>query len=88
MQATATAPATAAPQAQARTEKTFFYVIGGEFTDTSFEEVLRSNQIHGPFRSHEEALAMASRLMLHATKLAFEHPATGEWLEGECPPDF
>jgi tRNA pseudouridine32 synthase/23S rRNA pseudouridine746 synthase len=38
--------------------------------------------------AHEEALAMAPRLMLHATTLAFEHPATGEWLEGECPPDF
>ena len=38
--------------------------------------------------AHPEALAMASRLMLHASKLAFEHPGTGEWLEGECPPDF
>jgi tRNA pseudouridine32 synthase/23S rRNA pseudouridine746 synthase len=38
--------------------------------------------------AHEEALAMAGRLMLHATTLAFEHPASGEWLEGECPPDF
>ena len=38
--------------------------------------------------AHPEALAMADRLMLHASALAFEHPATGEWLEGECPPDF
>ncbi len=38
--------------------------------------------------AHETALAMASRLMLHATTLGFEHPATGEWLQGECPPDF
>ena len=38
--------------------------------------------------AHEEALGMAPRLMLHATTLGFEHPATGEWLEGECPPDF
>jgi tRNA pseudouridine32 synthase/23S rRNA pseudouridine746 synthase len=38
--------------------------------------------------AHAEALAMASRLLLHATSLAFEHPATGEWLAGECPPDF
>ncbi len=38
--------------------------------------------------AHPEALAMAPRLMLHATALAFEHPATGEWLSGECPPDF
>ncbi len=38
--------------------------------------------------AHREALAMAPRLMLHATTLAFEHPATGEWLECECPPDF
>jgi tRNA pseudouridine32 synthase/23S rRNA pseudouridine746 synthase len=38
--------------------------------------------------AHEAALAMAPRLMLHATRLGFEHPATGEWLERECPPDF
>jgi tRNA pseudouridine32 synthase/23S rRNA pseudouridine746 synthase len=38
--------------------------------------------------AHEEALEMAPRLMLHATTLAFEHPRTGEWIEGECPPDF
>lgn len=38
--------------------------------------------------AHPEALAMAPRLMLHATTLAFKHPATGEWLRGECPPDF
>jgi tRNA pseudouridine32 synthase/23S rRNA pseudouridine746 synthase len=31
---------------------------------------------------------MAPRLMLHATTLAFEHPTTGEWLAGECLPDF
>ncbi|KAA1193456.1 RNA pseudouridine synthase [Pseudohalioglobus sediminis] len=38
--------------------------------------------------AHEEALAMADRLLLHATTLGFEHPTTGEWLSGECPPDF
>jgi len=38
--------------------------------------------------AHREALAMAPRLMLHATTLAFEHPTTGQWLMGECPPDF
>lgn len=38
--------------------------------------------------AHEKALNMADRLMLHATILAFEHPSTGEWLRGECPPDF
>ena len=38
--------------------------------------------------AHETALAMANRLMLHATTLGFEHPTTGEWLQGECPPDF
>lgn len=38
--------------------------------------------------AHEEALAMAERLLLHATTLAFEHPATGEWLKGFCEPDF
>ncbi len=38
--------------------------------------------------AHPEALAMASRLMLHATTLGFEHPGTGQWLAGACPPDF
>ena len=38
--------------------------------------------------AHEAALAMADRLMLHATTLGFEHPGTGKWLQGECPPDF
>ena len=38
--------------------------------------------------AHPEALAMGDRLMLHATTLGFEHPASGEWLEGECAPDF
>ena len=32
--------------------------------------------------AHEQALAMAGRLMLHATTLAFEHPTSGDWLEG------
>jgi len=38
--------------------------------------------------AHEEALGMSDRLMLHAATLAFTHPTTGEWLSGECPPDF
>jgi tRNA pseudouridine32 synthase/23S rRNA pseudouridine746 synthase len=38
--------------------------------------------------AHPQALAMAPRLMLHATTLAFEHPTTGERLAGECLPDF
>lgn len=38
--------------------------------------------------AHATALAMANRLMLHATTLEFIHPASGEWLRGECPADF
>ena len=38
--------------------------------------------------AHEQALHMADRLLLHAVSLGFEHPATGEWIQGECPPDF
>jgi tRNA pseudouridine32 synthase/23S rRNA pseudouridine746 synthase len=38
--------------------------------------------------AHEKALAMAPRLMLHATALAFTHPGSGQWLSGECPADF
>ncbi|TXS96251.1 RNA pseudouridine synthase [Parahaliea maris] len=38
--------------------------------------------------AHPEAEAMADRLLLHATTLGFEHPATGEWLAGESTPPF
>ena len=38
--------------------------------------------------AHEKALAMAPRLLLHATALAFTHPGSGQWLSGECPADF
>jgi tRNA pseudouridine32 synthase/23S rRNA pseudouridine746 synthase len=38
--------------------------------------------------AHPEALAMANRLMLHASTLAFEHPVSGERIAGECRPDF
>jgi tRNA pseudouridine32 synthase/23S rRNA pseudouridine746 synthase len=38
--------------------------------------------------AHSTALAMAPRLMLHAATLAFEHPATGAWLQGESPQQF
>ncbi len=38
--------------------------------------------------AHAEALAMADRLLLHASYIAFEHPATGQWLSGECPAEF
>jgi tRNA pseudouridine32 synthase/23S rRNA pseudouridine746 synthase len=38
--------------------------------------------------AHEKALGMAERLMLHASTLEFQHPSTGEWLQGDCPPDF
>ncbi len=38
--------------------------------------------------AHPAALALSERLLLHATALAFEHPTTGQWLSGECPPDF
>jgi len=38
--------------------------------------------------AHEQALAMAKRLMLHASTLEFTHPTTGQWLRGECPADF
>jgi tRNA pseudouridine32 synthase / 23S rRNA pseudouridine746 synthase len=38
--------------------------------------------------AHATALGMAKRLMLHATTLEFTHPTTGQWLRGDCPPDF
>mgnify|MGYP001817825393 CR=1 FL=1 len=38
--------------------------------------------------AHSSALAMAGRLLLHATALAFEHPVTGKWISGESAADF
>jgi tRNA pseudouridine32 synthase/23S rRNA pseudouridine746 synthase len=38
--------------------------------------------------AHATALGMARRLLLHATRLALEHPTSGEWLRGKCPADF
>jgi tRNA pseudouridine32 synthase/23S rRNA pseudouridine746 synthase len=38
--------------------------------------------------AHPAALAMAPRLMLHASRLGFRHPTSGQWLEHSCEPDF
>lgn len=38
--------------------------------------------------AHKKAFNMATRLMLHASSLGFEHPGTGEWLSRDCPADF
>ena len=36
----------------------------------------------------DEAFFMANRLMLHATSLEFEHPVTGDKMNGQCPCPF
>ena len=38
--------------------------------------------------AHPQALGMAERLMLHASRIGFLHPARGEWLEQTCDPEF
>lgn len=38
--------------------------------------------------AHEQALAMASRLQLHAQSLCFTHPTTNEWLNFQSPIPF
>jgi tRNA pseudouridine32 synthase/23S rRNA pseudouridine746 synthase len=38
--------------------------------------------------AHDTALDMADRLMLHASRLEFQHPISGQWIVGNCPPDF
>ncbi len=38
--------------------------------------------------AHAAALAMADRLLLHATELGFEHPTSGAWISGESAADF
>lgn len=38
--------------------------------------------------AHPKALAAAPRLMLHATRLGFCHPRTGDWLESFSPAPF
>ena len=38
--------------------------------------------------AHDSALAMASRLQLHAESLCFTHPSTKQWLNFQCPTPF
>ena len=38
--------------------------------------------------AHDEAYAMADRLMLHATTIAFDHPVTGKRINGVCANPF
>lgn len=38
--------------------------------------------------AHDTALAMAARLLLHASYLGFTHPATGAWIEQYSTPEF
>ena len=38
--------------------------------------------------AHSEALAMAPRLLLHASRIAFPHPLTEEWMDISCPAPF
>ncbi|MEP5766344.1 MAG: pseudouridine synthase [Halieaceae bacterium] len=38
--------------------------------------------------AHAEGLAMAPRLLLHASYLGLTHPISGTWIEQSCPPDF
>lgn len=38
--------------------------------------------------AHKKALAMSERLMLHASKLEFDHPVTGERVKGVCDVPF
>jgi tRNA pseudouridine32 synthase/23S rRNA pseudouridine746 synthase len=38
--------------------------------------------------AHEQALQQSSRLNLHATRLSFIHPATGQVIRGDSPPEF
>lgn len=38
--------------------------------------------------AHAAALAASPRLLLHASYLGFEHPASGRWIEQSCAPEF
>lgn len=40
------------------------------------------------FYAHEEAFEMATRLLLHAERLIFSHPITGEAIDWTCPAPF
>lgn len=41
-----------------------------------------------PLYAHQAAVAMADRLLLHATRLSFNNPATGELMAFESEPTF
>ena len=38
--------------------------------------------------AHAEALGMAERLLMHASRIAFPHPVTEEGIDVTCPPPF
>lgn len=38
--------------------------------------------------AHEQALAMAPRLLLHASYLGFKHPRSGSFIAQQCPAEF
>lgn len=38
--------------------------------------------------AHPQALSMAPRLLLHASRIAFPHPVTEEWMDVSCSPPF
>ena len=68
-------------------------VIFRPVTGRSHQLRIHSREIGHPILgcdmyAHDKALAMADRLLLHATTLGFTHPVTGEWLQGESPPAF
>ncbi len=44
--------------------------------------------LYAPLHANGEALKMAERLLLHATRLQFRHPVTNEALAFESPPPF
>jgi tRNA pseudouridine32 synthase/23S rRNA pseudouridine746 synthase len=68
-------------------------VIFTPVTGRTHQLRIHSQQIGNPILgcdlyASDEAFFMAQRLMLHATKLEFDHPITGERIIGICPCPF
>ena len=75
--------------AQTNTTRVFLHPVTGRSHQLRVHMLAIGHPILGcEFYADAEALAKASRLLLHATELEFDHPHTGARTQWICPPAF
>lgn len=62
-----------------------FYVVGGEYADTSFEDLVRPEPALGPFATYQEALIAWRTRAMATVDAAY---ARYEIVESDEPPDI